>query len=75
MEIYPPDSYLASQYGSKWYYTLLPYKSSEDLNHLNENQIQPLSPEEARAEIEVEIQHQQQLLNALTKEMEVRCCG
>lgn len=69
MEIYPPESYLASQYGSQWYYAVLPSRSSEDVEYLDEKIIDPLPPEGAREKVAAEIQQYQQALDALHKEL------
>lgn len=54
---------------NQWRYALLPDKSEDDIEHLMESEITPLSLEEITSEIEAEIQNHQQMLTALKSEL------
>lgn len=69
LENYPPDSLLVKQYGLGWRYTLLPDKAEEELIHLWEEDVKPLSPEELKAQIETEIKEYQSVLETLNNEL------
>ncbi|WP_375512231.1 hypothetical protein [uncultured Nostoc sp.] len=47
----------------------MPNKNSDELFHFQENQIQPLSPEELFLEITAEIEFYQQQINILNRQL------
>ncbi|QFS51083.1 hypothetical protein [Nostoc sphaeroides] len=57
---YPNSTELAEQFGGGWRYALMPNKNSDELFHFQENQIQPLTPEELFSQIRAEIEFYQQ---------------
>ncbi|AVH74358.1 hypothetical protein [Nostoc sp. 'Lobaria pulmonaria (5183) cyanobiont'] len=60
---YPSGTELAEQFGDGWRYVLMPNKNSDEISYLQEDQIQPLTPEELFSEITAEIEfYQQQIL-------------
>ncbi|WP_375511043.1 hypothetical protein [uncultured Nostoc sp.] len=66
---YPNGTELAEQFGGGWRYALMPHKNSDELFHFQENQIQPLSPEELFSEITAEIEFYQQQINILKQQL------
>lgn len=66
MKHYSDDTFLANEYGEGWRYVVLRDKNTEDEEHHLENELKLLTPQELRAEIEVEIEkclRQIELLN------------
>ncbi|MBD2247359.1 hypothetical protein [Nostoc sp. FACHB-888] len=57
---YPSGTELAEQFDEGWRYVLMPNKNSDEISYLQENQIQPLSPEELFTQITAEIDFYQQ---------------
>jgi hypothetical protein len=57
---YPSGTELAEQFDDGWRYVLMPNKNSDEISYLQENQIQPLTPEELFSEITAEIEFYQQ---------------
>ncbi|AUB44469.1 hypothetical protein COO91_10694 (plasmid) [Nostoc flagelliforme CCNUN1] len=57
---YPSGTELAEEFGGGWRYALMPKKNSDELFHFQENQIQPLSPQELFSQIRAEINFYQQ---------------
>ncbi|MEH2023044.1 hypothetical protein [Nostoc sp.] len=56
MKYYPSNSFLAHEYGEGWRYLVMPdINSIEEENRL-ENEIELLTPQELRAEIQAEIE-------------------
>lgn len=66
---YPADSYPGRVYGTEWKYTILPDKAEEDLEYFSESELEPLSGEELKAQIEEEIRQHKEALTALQGEM------
>jgi hypothetical protein len=66
---YPNGTELAEQFGDGWRYALMPHKNSDELFHFQENQIQPLSPEELLHQITAEIEFYQQQINTLKQQL------
>jgi hypothetical protein len=59
---YPSGTELANEFDEGWRYVLMPNKNSDEIAYLQENQIQPLTPEELFSQIRTEIDfHQQQI--------------
>ena len=75
LEYYPSGTELAEQFGSGWRYALMPKKNSDELFHFQENQIQPLSPEELFQQITAEIDFYQQQINILKQQLAVLTGG
>ncbi|BDI20575.1 hypothetical protein ANSO36C_63770 (plasmid) [Nostoc cf. commune SO-36] len=57
---YPSGTELAEQFDEGWRYVLMPNKNSDEISYLQENQIQPLTPEELFSQIRAEIEFYQQ---------------
>ncbi|HYX16892.1 MAG TPA: hypothetical protein VE944_21580 [Nostoc sp.] len=57
---YPSGTELASEFDEGWRYVLMPNKNSDEISYLQEDQIQPLSPEELFTQITAEIDFYQQ---------------
>jgi hypothetical protein len=68
-DYYLPNTQLAYQFGSGWRYALMPHKNSDELFHFQENQIQPLSPQELLLQITAEIDFYQHQINILTQQL------
>ncbi|MCC5670665.1 hypothetical protein LC653_44625 [Nostoc sp. CHAB 5784] len=68
---YPNGTELAEQFGDGWRYALMPNKNSDELFHFQENQIQPLTPEELFRQITAEIDFYQQQINILNRQLTV----
>ncbi|MCC5654170.1 hypothetical protein LC609_31205 [Nostoc sp. XA013] len=66
---YPSGTELAEQFGGGWRYALMPDKNSDELFHFQENQIQPLTPEELFRQITAEIDFYQQQINILNRQL------
>ncbi|AUB43365.1 hypothetical protein COO91_09540 (plasmid) [Nostoc flagelliforme CCNUN1] len=54
-----------------WRYALMPKKNSDELFHFQENQIQPLSPQELFSQIRAEIDFYQQQIAILQQQLAV----
>ena len=72
---YPFGTELAEQFGAGWRYALMPDKNSDELFHFQENQIQPLSPEELFCKITAEIDFYQQQISILNRQLTVLTGG
>ncbi|MBG1258266.1 hypothetical protein [Nostoc commune] len=68
---YPSGTELAEQFGDGWRYALMPNKNSDEISYLQENQIQPLSPQELFSEITAEIEFYQQQIVILQQQLAV----
>jgi hypothetical protein len=66
---YPNGTELAEQFRDGWRYALIPQKNSDELFHFQENQIQPLTPEELLHQITAEIKFYQQQINILKRQL------
>ncbi|MCL6749633.1 hypothetical protein KBT16_01020 [Nostoc sp. CCCryo 231-06] len=66
---YPCGTELAEQFGDGWRYVLMPNKNSDETPYLQENQIQPLTPEELFSEITAEIEFYQQQIVILQQQL------
>ncbi|MCC5668512.1 hypothetical protein LC653_32860 [Nostoc sp. CHAB 5784] len=75
LEYYPDGTELAEQFGDGWRYALMPNKNSDELFHFQENQIQPLSPEELFNQITAEIDFYQQQISILNRQLTVLTRG
>jgi uncharacterized membrane protein len=69
IQYYPTGTELAEQFGDGWRYALMPDKNSDELFHLEENQIQPLTPEKLLPKITAEIEFYQQQINILNRQL------
>ena len=58
-----------------WRYALMPNKNSDEISYLQENQIQPLTPEELFQQITAEIDFYQQQINILNRQLTVLTRG
>lgn len=66
IKYYPSDSLLAHEYGEGWRYITMPDMNSIEEENRLENEIELLTPQELRAEIQAEIEkclRQLELLN------------
>ncbi|BBD70662.1 hypothetical protein NIES4072_70290 [Nostoc commune NIES-4072] len=68
---YPNGTELAEQFGGGWRYALMPHRNSDELFHFQENQIQPLTPEELFNKITAEIDFYQQQISILNRQLTV----
>ncbi|QFS52323.1 hypothetical protein [Nostoc sphaeroides] len=68
---YPSGTELAEQFGGGWRYALMPKKNSDELFHFQENQIQPLSPQELFSQIRAEIDFYQSQIAILQQQLAV----
>lgn len=68
---YPSGTELAEQFDAGWRYVLMPNKNSDETSYLQENQIQPLSPEELFSQIRAEIDFHQQQISILQQQLAV----
>jgi hypothetical protein len=68
---YPNGTELAEQFDEGWRYVLMPNKNSDEISYLQENQIQPLSPEELFSQIRAEIKFYQQQISILQQQLAV----
>ncbi|QKQ75130.1 hypothetical protein [Nostoc sp. TCL240-02] len=68
---YPSGTELAKQFNDGWRYVLMPNKNSDEISYLQENQIQPLTPEELFSEITAEIEFYQQQISILQQQLAV----
>ncbi|QFS52155.1 hypothetical protein [Nostoc sphaeroides] len=71
LHYYPSGTELAEQFGDGWRYALMPNKNSDELFHFQENQIQPLTPEELFRQITAEIDFYQQQISILQQQLAV----
>ncbi|MBW4455859.1 MAG: hypothetical protein KME55_25930 [Nostoc indistinguendum CM1-VF10] len=72
---YPSGTELAEQFDEGWRYVLMPNKNSDEISYFQENQIQPLSPEELFHQITAEIGFYQQQINILNRQLTVLTQG
>jgi hypothetical protein len=68
---YPLGTELAEQFDDGWRYALMPNKNSDEISYLQENQIQPLSPQELFSEITAEIEFYQQQIVILQQQLAI----
>ncbi|MHC5862153.1 hypothetical protein [Nostoc sp.] len=66
---YPLGTELAEQFDEGWRYVLMPNKNSDEISYLQENQIQPLSPEELFSQIRAEIDFYQSQIAILQQQL------
>ncbi|MHC5918135.1 MAG: hypothetical protein ACYTXE_45870 [Nostoc sp.] len=66
---YPSGTELAEQFDEGWRYVLMPNKNSDEISYLQENQIQPLSPEELFSQIRAEIDFYQSQIAILQQQL------
>ncbi|QFS52292.1 hypothetical protein [Nostoc sphaeroides] len=71
LQYYPSGTELAEQFGHGWRYALMSRKNSDELFHFQENQIQPLTPEELFSQIRAEIEFYQQQITILQQQLAV----
>ncbi|OYD88119.1 hypothetical protein CDG77_25375 [Nostoc sp. 'Peltigera membranacea cyanobiont' 213] len=71
LQYYPNSTELAEQFGGGWRYALMPNKNSDEISYLQENQIQPLSPQELFSEITAEIEFYQQQIVILQQQLAI----
>jgi hypothetical protein len=72
---YPSGTELAEQFDEGWRYVLMPNKNSDEISYLQEDQIQPLTPEELFSEITAEIEFYQQQISILKQQLAVLTGG
>jgi hypothetical protein len=68
---YPSGTELAEQFDDGWRYVLMPNKNSDEISYLQENQIQPLSPQEFFTQITAEIDFYQRQISILQQQLAV----
>ena len=68
---YPSGTELAEQFDEGWRYVLMPNKNSDEISYLQENQIQPLSPQELFTQITAEIEFYQRQISILQQQLAV----
>ncbi|AVH63870.1 hypothetical protein [Nostoc sp. 'Peltigera membranacea cyanobiont' N6] len=68
---YPNGTELAEQFDEGWCYVLMPKKNSDEISYLQENQIQPLSPQELFTQITAEIDFYQQQIAILQQQLAI----
>ncbi|MBG1261040.1 hypothetical protein [Nostoc commune] len=68
---YPNGTELAEQFDDGWRYVLMPNKNSDEISYLQENQIQPLSPQELFTQITAEIEFYQRQISILQQQLAV----
>ncbi|MBD2526461.1 hypothetical protein [Nostoc sp. FACHB-133] len=68
---YPLGTELAEQFDDGWRYVLMPNKNSNETSYLQEEQIQPLTPEELFLEITAEIEFYQSQIAILQQQLAV----
>ncbi|MHC5747042.1 MAG: hypothetical protein ACYTXT_35205 [Nostoc sp.] len=66
---YPSGTELAEQFDEGWRYVLMPKKNSDEISYLQENQIQPLSPQESFTQITAEIEFYQSQIAILKQQL------
>ncbi|MCC5640404.1 hypothetical protein LC593_32145 [Nostoc sp. CHAB 5844] len=69
MRYYEQDTYLADEYGEGWRYILLPDKNREDEEHRVEDELQLLTPQELKTQIETEINNNLRQIELLKSEL------
>ncbi|QFS51356.1 hypothetical protein [Nostoc sphaeroides] len=69
LQYYPIGTELAEQFGNSWRYAVMPNKNSDELFHFQENQIQPLSPQELFSQIRAEIEFYQSQIAILQQQL------
>ncbi|BBD70165.1 hypothetical protein NIES4072_65310 [Nostoc commune NIES-4072] len=72
---YPSGTELTEQFDEGWRYVLMPNKNSDEISYLQENQIQPLSPQELFTQIRAEIEFYQQQINNLNRHLDAMAGG
>ncbi|AVH64061.1 hypothetical protein CDG77_33880 [Nostoc sp. 'Peltigera membranacea cyanobiont' 213] len=68
---YPSGTELAEQFDDGWRYVLMPNKNSDEISYLQENQIQPISPQELFTQITAEIEFYQRRISILQQQLAV----
>ncbi|MCC5667210.1 hypothetical protein LC653_25815 [Nostoc sp. CHAB 5784] len=68
---YPSGTELAEQFDEGWRYVLMPKKNSDEISYLQEDQIQPLSPQELFTQIKAEIDFYQRQISILQQQLAV----
>jgi hypothetical protein len=68
---YPFGTELAEQFDDGWRYVLIPNKNSDEISYLQEDQIQPLSPQELFTQITAEIEFYQSQIAILQQQLVV----
>jgi hypothetical protein len=68
---YPSGTELAEQFDDGWRYALMTNKNSDEISYLQENQIQPLTPEELFHQITAEIEFYQHQISILQQQLGV----
>ncbi|MEH1810317.1 MAG: hypothetical protein ACYTXT_28960 [Nostoc sp.] len=68
---YPSGTELAEQFDEGWRYVLMPNKNSNEISYLQENQFQPLSPQELFTKITAEIEFYQHQISILQQQLAV----
>ena len=71
LQYYPSGTELAEQFDAGWRYAVMPNRNSDELFHFQENQIQPLTPEELVSQIRAEIEFYQQQIAILQQQLAV----
>jgi len=66
---YPSGTELAEQFDDGWRYVLMSNKNSDEISYLQENQIQPLSPQESFTQITAEIEFYQSQIAILQQQL------
>ncbi|MBW4458484.1 MAG: hypothetical protein KME55_41200 [Nostoc indistinguendum CM1-VF10] len=66
---YPSGTELANEFDEGWRYVLMPNKNSDETSYLQENQIQPLSPQELFSQIRAEIEFYQSQIAILQQQL------
>jgi hypothetical protein len=66
---YPSGTELAEQFDEGWRYVLMPKKNSDEISYLQEDQIQPLTPEELFQQITTEIEFYQRQISILQQQL------
>ncbi|MBD2536243.1 hypothetical protein H6G97_45920 [Nostoc flagelliforme FACHB-838] len=69
LHYYPSGTELAEQFDEGWRYVLMPNKNSDEISYLQENQIQPLSPQELFTQITAEIEFYQRQISILQQQL------
>ncbi|MBD2616463.1 hypothetical protein H6G94_35465 [Nostoc punctiforme FACHB-252] len=69
LKYYAEGTYLAEEYGTGWRYILLPDKNREDEEHCIEDELELLTPQELRTQIQAEIDSYSRLLELLKSEL------
>ncbi|WP_375502589.1 hypothetical protein [uncultured Nostoc sp.] len=72
---YPNGTELAEQFDEGWRYVLMPNKNSDEISYLQEDQIQPLTPEELFKQITAEIDFYQRQISILNRQLTVLTQG